>query len=325
MKPEEEVTKKRMNKPLKIILISIGGLATAIVLFLVTVFVANIFLNKSDQAKIKPYGQSVSVDGKNMNVLIQGNGEETVVLLPGYGTVAPGLDFKLLIDELSPFYKVVAIEPFGYGLSDRTEKERTTENIVSEIHEAVKQLNIDRYILMAHSISGMYSLNYVNKYPNEVSAFVGIDNSIATEDRTDVKIPTGKLKLLRKSGLGRLLFKSSGNPYAELPFDDETKEQLRLFTLRNTYNYTHLNEMGHMASNYKGALNSTFPKDLPLLLFVQGDDTLLKDWISLHEEQVKNSKQGKLVKLDAGHYLHHTKSKEIAENFKTFTEELKKE
>lgn len=258
-----------MNKPLKIILISLGALATAIVLFLVTVFVANIFLNKSDQAKIKPYGQSVSVDGKNMNVLIQGNGEETVVLLPGYGTVAPGLDFKLLIDELSPFYKVVAIEPFGYGLSDRTEKERTTENIVSEIHEAVKQLNIDRYILMAHSISGMYSLNYVNKYPNEVSAFVGIDNSIATEDRTNVKIPTGKLKLLRKSGLGRLLFKTSGNPYVGLPFDDETKEQLRLFTLRNTYNYTHLNEVEHMSSNYKGALNSTFPKDLPLLLFVQ--------------------------------------------------------
>lgn len=122
MKPEEEVIKKRMNKPLKIILISLGALATAIVLFLVTVFVANIFLNKSDQAKIKPYGQSVSVDGKNMNVLIQGKGEETVVLLPGYGTVAPGLDFKLLIDELSPFYKVVVIEPFGYGLSDRTEK-----------------------------------------------------------------------------------------------------------------------------------------------------------------------------------------------------------
>ncbi|WP_313638683.1 alpha/beta hydrolase [Paenibacillus sp.] len=312
-----------MGKPLRIILISIGALATAIVLFLVTVFVANIFFNKSDQARIKPYGQSVSVDGKNMNVLIQGKGEETVVLLPGYGTVAPALDFKLLIDELSPFYKVVAIEPFGYGLSDRTEKERSMENIVSEIHEAVKQLNIDRYILMAHSISGMYSLNYANKYPNEISAFVGIDNSIATLVGMDVELPITKFKLLRKSGLGRLLLKSSGNPYDGLPFDDETKEQLRLFTLRNTYNNTHLNELEHMASSKKEALNLKFPHNLPLLLFVQGDDTVLKDWISLHEEQLKESEQGKLVKLDAGHYLHHTKSKEIAENFRTFMEEVK--
>ena len=72
--------------------------------------------------------------------LIQGKGTETVVLLPGYGTPAPALDFKPLIDELSPFYKVVVIEPFGYGLSDVTEKERTTENMVSEIHETLQQL-----------------------------------------------------------------------------------------------------------------------------------------------------------------------------------------
>ncbi|MCU6340031.1 alpha/beta hydrolase, partial [Enterobacter quasiroggenkampii] len=111
-----------------------------------------------------------------MNVLIQGQGEETVVLLPGYGTAAPGLDFKLLIDELSPHYKVVAIEPFGYGLSDKTEKDRSTENMVSEIHEALRQLRIDRYTLMGHSIAGIYALDYVDKYPQEVKAFVGIDS-----------------------------------------------------------------------------------------------------------------------------------------------------
>lgn len=57
-----------------------------------------------------------------MNVLIQGQGTETVVLLPGFGTGTPALDFKPLVEELSPFYKVVVIEPFGYGLSDITEK-----------------------------------------------------------------------------------------------------------------------------------------------------------------------------------------------------------
>lgn len=78
--------------------------------------------NKIEKGKIEPYGQLVPVDGKNMNVTIHGNGEETVVLLPGYGTAAPGIDFKPLVDKLSPFYKVVVIEPFGYGLSDITEK-----------------------------------------------------------------------------------------------------------------------------------------------------------------------------------------------------------
>lgn len=113
-----------------------------------------------------------------MNVFIQGSGEQTIVLLPGQGTPSPVLDFKLLIDELSPEYKVVAIEPFGYGLSDETEKARTTENIVSEVHEAVQQLGIDRYVLMGHSITGLYGVSYVNSYPDEVLAFVGIDSSV---------------------------------------------------------------------------------------------------------------------------------------------------
>lgn len=81
------------------------------------------------------------------------------MILPGYETAVPALDFKPLISELTPYYKVVVVKPFGYGLSDQTEKERSTANIVSEIHEALQSLHIDRYILMGHSISGIYEGN----------------------------------------------------------------------------------------------------------------------------------------------------------------------
>lgn len=142
-----------------------------------------------------------------MNVLIQGSGEQTVVLLPGQGTPTPALDFKLLIDEITPNYKVVVVEPFGYGLSDETEKERTTENIVSEVHEAVQQLGLDRYILMGHSIAGLYGATYVNTYPDEVLAFVGIDSSVPNQPGMDVKLPLNAMKFLQKSGLMRLVQK----------------------------------------------------------------------------------------------------------------------
>ena len=151
---ENAEVERKIKKVLNILLKVIGAIVIAIVLFLAIVYIVNMISSNSEQKRIEPYGQHVSVDGKNMNVLIQGEGEETIVLLPGYGTAAPALDFKPLIDELSPFYKVVVVEPFGYGLSDETEKERTTENIVSEIHEALQSLNIDRYILMGHSITG---------------------------------------------------------------------------------------------------------------------------------------------------------------------------
>lgn len=323
MKQKEEVMKMRMGKPLIFILKSIGVIAIAIVLFLAIVFIVNMISNKSEQGKIEPYGQSVTVDGKNMNILIQGQGEETVVLLPGYGTAAPALDFKPLVDELSPFYKVVVIEPFGYGLSDETEKERTTENMVSEIHEALQQLNIDRYMLMGHSIAGIYGLDYVNKYPNEVSAFVGIDSSVPTQPGMDVKFPLKTFAFLEQSGLVRLIKKLSGDPYEGLAFDDQTKEQMRIISNKNSNNATTLNEMGNISSNFKGVQHLTFPKDLPLIFFIQENNTDVEGWIPLHEEQVKSSVHGKVMTLRGGHYLHHTKSKEIVENLRGFMKEIK--
>lgn len=228
-----------------------------------------------------------------------------------------------LIDELSPYYKVVVIEPFGYGLSDRTDKERSTDNIVSEIHEALQQLNINRFTLMGHSIAGIYGIAYVNKYPEEVQAFAGIDTSVPTQAGMDVTFPITMFKLLKQSGFGRLMLELSSDPYAELPFDEETKKQMRMITLENMYNKSTLNELEHISANFKGAQHLTFPTELPLILFVDAGNTSNEGWIALHEEQVKNSAEGKMMTFEGGHYLHHIRSKEIAENFRQFMQEIK--
>lgn len=323
---KKEVSK--MQKILKILLKVLAGLVAAIVIFLVIVFIVDKVSSKSEEGKIKPYGQFVTVDGKKMNVLIEGKGEETVVLFPGLGTGAPALDFKLLVEELSPFYKVVVIEPFGYGLSDTTEKERSVGNMVSEIHEALQGLNIDRYILMGHSISGIYALDYVNKYEHEVSAFVGIDSSNPNQyggKAVESPISPTTISLLKKSGLGRLMMKLSADPYAAIPVDDETKEQMRILSYKNFRNPTVANEIENMFPNYKVAENLTFPKNLPVLFFLQPDKTAIEGWSALHHEQIKDSVHGKVITLEGTHYLHHTKSKEIAENFRTFMEEVKED
>lgn len=312
-----------MKKAFFFLLKAIGVIAIAIVLFLAIVFTVNVICNKLEKGKIEPYGQRVPVDGKNMNVTIHGNGEETVVLLPGYGTAAPGIDFKPLVDELSPFYRVVVIEPFGYGLSDITEKERSIENIVSEIHESLQQLNIDRYILMGHSISGIYALDYVNKYKNEVSAFVGIDSSVPAQGAGE-ELPTAALKSLKQSGFYRLLVKLAPDQIITPPgVDEETKEQNRMITLKNMMNPNIISEAEHFPSNFKAAEFLKFPKELPVMFFLVKDTTDVEGWEALHEELIKDSLHGKMMMLEGDHYLHHTRSKEIAENFRSFMSEIK--
>jgi pimeloyl-ACP methyl ester carboxylesterase len=300
------------------------GIVGVFVLFMGTTYIVNVISNEIEKKKIEPYGQYVTVDGKKMNVFIQGNGDQTIVLLPGQGTPSPVLDFKLLIDELSPDYKVVAIEPFGYGLSDETRKERTTENIISEIHETVQQLGIDRYILMGHSIAGLYGVSYVNKYPDEVLAFVGIDNSVPNQPGMDAKLPLKSMQFLQKSGLMRLLKKVGGDPYKSLAYDEHTKEQMNLISNQVTSNSTMIDELKHLGSNFKNGEKLTYPHDLPLLLFVQSNNENNPQWISLHEEQARLSTVGKMIPMEGSHYLHHTKSKEIAEAFKDYMKQVQK-
>lgn len=310
-----------MKRLFKFMLKAVAVVVLLIVVFLATVYVVNVVASKSEQSKIQPYGQSVAVDGKNMNVLIQGEGKQTIVLLPGFDTASPALDFKPLIEQLSSNYKVVVIEPFGYGLSDITDKPRTVDNITNEIHEALQQLNINKYILMGHSISGIYGLDYVNKYPNEVTAFAGIDTSFPTQP-TEV-MDTESVSLLQKSGFYRLLVKLNPALIMTPDVDEATKQQIKMITLKNTMNPDIVSEAQLLPTNFKVVQGLQFPKNLPVIFFLVQNDSEDKDWIPQHEEQIKNSVNGKIVPLEGTHYLHYTQSKPIADDLKKFIDSTK--
>lgn len=117
--------------------------------------------------------------------------------------------------------------------------------------------------------------------------------------------------------------KLSADPIAELPFDEKTKEQMRLINRKNIFNPTQLNEAGMMYSNFKSAESLTFPKNLPLIFFIQANQPATDRWIPEHEKQIKDSVHGKIVKFEEGHYLYRTKAKEIVEDFQAFMKEIK--
>ncbi|MGN8047310.1 alpha/beta fold hydrolase [Bacillus altitudinis] len=306
-----------MKKLLKIMLIALCTILTVLVVFVSSVYVVNLISKEREQGKIEAYGQKVLVDGKQMNVLIQGDGKETIVLLPGYGTASPVLDFKPLVKELSPYYRVVVIEPFGYGLSDDTDKVRTSQNIVDEIHECLQKLNIKKYTLMGHSISGIYGLEYVNQYEKEVQAFVGIDTSVPKQE-TD-ELPVSSLQLLNQSGFYRLLLKVNPDQLVMPNVDQQTKDQIKMLTFRNFLNESQASEAENFTNNFKTAERLHFPKRLPVVFYLADQtEEETPSWKPMHEELLKNVDHGKVVTFKGGHYLHHTKSKEIADDVRGF-------
>jgi len=311
-----------MRKPWKVALITVGAIVAVPVLAIAATAIGNVVATKVEASVFTPYGESVTVDGKSMNVVVAGDGDETIVLLPGLGTAAPALDFQPLIAELQDTYRVVAVEPFGTGLSDQTDVARTADNITREVHAALQELGVDRYVLMGHSISGIYALTYTAAYADEVSAFVGIDSSVPDQPGWDEPIPTSVISTLSTLGLTRVLSGIAGDPYEGLPYNDETKEQMQVLSARNAAAPTLLDEMDNAPANFAAVSGRTFPADLPVLLFVADEDAEVPGWLELHEAQAASVDRGEVVRIDGGHYLHHTQSPELAAQTRAFLDSL---
>ena len=93
---------------------------------------------KGKYEQIQPYGELVDVFDGQMHIMQVGEGDTTIVLLPGLGDGLPSADFAPLIRELSKDYRVVCIDYFGVGFSSETSRERTCSNYVEEIREVLK-------------------------------------------------------------------------------------------------------------------------------------------------------------------------------------------
>lgn len=307
-----------MKKPVKRLLLSVTAVGAVLAVGLATTSVVNVVATSREEDRIESYGQTVTVDGRQMNVEVTGDGPVDVVLLPGFGTASPVLDFSPLVTDLAEDHRVIVVEPFGYGLSDGTDVPRTTENVVSEVHEALQALDVERYVLMGHSIAGLYGIEYATRYPDEVSAFVGIDSSVPGQPGMDTAFPTGLLGAAKSLGLVRVLSAVAGDGLDSPVYSDHVREQMRMLSNKNSLASTYRDEMAHIPANFERALGTTFPADLPLLLFVVAHNEKNPDWLALHEQQAASVDDGTVVPLDGEHYLHHTHAPEIAEGFRTW-------
>jgi pimeloyl-ACP methyl ester carboxylesterase len=295
-----------------------GVLAAGVAAVLVVSAGVNAVLEQGERARLS-YGERVDVGAGFLNVSRHGDTGPTIVLLGGYGSAAPAVEFAPLIRELDG-YRVIVVEGFGYGYSDTEAPPRTVENITAELHTALGEVGVDEpYVLMGHSIAGLSTLYYANRYPDEVAAVVGIDASVPGQLNGLAGATTPFDRLLASSGLLRIattvapaLAEPEGDAYT-----DAEREQIRLMTNWNYGNPAVTDEADQGARNFATVEDLTYPSDLPVLSFIKQKDNQPR-WRELHEVQLENLERGELVELDGGHYLHWTLSAEIADTVDEF-------
>lgn len=86
--------------------------------------------------------------------------------------------YKNLIEWLSKKYKIYIVELLGYGFSDIFIKLCMLENIIKEIYIGLNKIGVKNFYFVVYLFGGMYFLNYVKNYLEEVRGFIGMDISI---------------------------------------------------------------------------------------------------------------------------------------------------
>ena len=299
------------------------GLLSFILLFLVgTFFYHRISLQKEIKF-LTPMGQTVLVNGHQMNVYVQGEGSETIVFLSGAGIASPILDFKNLTDSLSKNYKIVVVERAGYGYSDDSNQSRDVMEVLSETRQALSQANVTGpFIILSHSIASLESLAWQEKYPDEVKALVGLDWALPAsyEDLKDNQALLTVAYWSSKIGLLRYFPESF---YIKNPTLTETeRQQYKLLAYKQLMSQAMLHESRLVKENAKKVPSSINPKIPTLLLVSNGEGTTFSqsEWQHYAETFASDQSNVQVIYMDAPHELYHYQSHEIVSRIEEFLE-----
>ena len=312
---------KKRKKILKIILIIILIIAA---LFLVIYINHKILLNKESDLRT-PLGQLVDVDGKNMSVYSEGSGEKTIVFMSGSGTCSPILDFKSLYSLLTDEYKIAVVEKFGYGFSDVVDKNRDIDSILEDTRAALTAAGINApYILCPHSMSGLEALYWAQKYPDEVSAIIGLDMAVP-EYYENMKINLPLISMAgfaAQIGVTRLIPNlAESDAIKNGTLSDNEKEIYRAVFYSRTATATMINETKAVKENAKTVESMGIPQ-IPMLLFISdgsgGTGFDKETWRRIPKEYISQADDGEYIELDCPHYVHNYEYESISENIKNF-------
>lgn len=261
----------KAKKRFKVVGIVLLVVVILIVLFLaVSTILFHIRVSKAkDFMEEKGYLDLVSAGDINVNVYSCGNadGDHTIVALSGYLDGEMCIGWRNMTASLEEENQIVFLDRPGYGLSDDYKGEITTDVVVEMYRTALKNAGISApYVLMPHSMGGVYATYWVSEYPDEIEAVAIIDGAEAKHfDLENEEIDFGIAKWTMRAGkLGLLTPMINANYANELSVMEGDEKAAASALLENTMSsYAATSEIMNWQKNSTYNFDNMKPNDVP--------------------------------------------------------------
>ena len=275
-------------------------------------------------------GELVEVDGNRMHIRCEGTGSPTVVMEAGSGDCS--LSWALVQQNVSAFTRVCTYDRQGYAWSDPVPGPLTASNVSGRLHMLLSRANVSSpYILVGHSLGGVYVRYYTHRYPDEVAGMVLVDpgsewqmirtgDNFAREQKAAIGTTTSLLRGLGKEAANGTFVKNLSllqdycNP--KLPTYEYHAFQALWATEPSFWDSCVVEgESGFSIWDEVSRENITTLGNIPLIVISSGQDMgysadpeknlyANKVFRTLQKEMAAESPQGKyLIAADSSHYI----------------------
>ncbi|MFN2340144.1 MAG: alpha/beta hydrolase [Halanaerobium sp.] len=297
-----------MRKIFKRTLIIIALILIALVSFVIlSSYFEHRELIAEEKEKYPAPGQIVEVNGTELHIYAEGEGDQTLVFMSGLGTVSPYYDFKVLFEKLSDDYRIAVVERAGYGWSEISSTARDLETVLQETRSALKLAGENGpFVLFPHSLAGLEAIYWANLYPKEVTAVIGLDPLVPgfieqTEEKPSLSTV---ITMLTRTGLVRNQPDVFNNNFQAVKKDHLTEKEAeiaRTIFYRRVQTKNMWEEVDLTAANSK-TVSEQEKSEIPFYAFIssRNEEKYWLDSITSYAE----ASGGQTYILDADHYIH---------------------
>lgn len=142
---------------------------------------------------------NILIDGYNINYKITGDGEQTVVILQGWGT---GLEvYDSVAACINESYRVIQFDFPGFGASDEPREPWDVSAYADFFCTFMEALRVEKATLIGHSYGGRVIIRLANRdnLPFEITKIVLIDSAGVLPKKTFAqKMKVKRYKVLKK-------------------------------------------------------------------------------------------------------------------------------